>query len=475
MRRLQTKQLSWWSVALVLAVVTLLVSYIGYQSDVYAICKDCISRTYFATIWWQQPKFYQTISWLPLHSIVYGSALHLGGSPLATAHTLTALCSSAMILTAGVLAYEVTKKNMAAMLAALLMALSPMRLWMGFSMLSEPMFSLLFILFLWTTIRWWRGGERNWMLGSVLLCLVMTIGRFIAWPVAALLGAALVYRRRNLFTVGLALGLMIFPAIWLFTVWLTFGDPFYAFKWYAQDSIDHYGNNQPSNLFAPKAFLLFFSMVAVFLPAGLLLLRRSAPAVWRFALASLALVLAQFYFVWNQLPTTFPERSVFLSGSVGLVAVAMIVNQLWSVAAPKYRLGLGLLVVVLLAFNGFAVGKIEPKYDVQAARMGAKLATLPNWSSQQNWAVGYDLRKVPAMTLDLVSGRPFQFVNVDIDLQTGALRAQGATKLPRIFVLRSQELAALVSRLWQGSVVKRVHGFYVVTGDPELQAVVATW
>ncbi|MFH1262712.1 MAG: hypothetical protein V1495_04620 [Pseudomonadota bacterium] len=456
-----------WTI--VVAILSAMTSFAAYELGVVAVCTDCISRAFFAMTWWHRPNLYQVIYWLPLHSILFGLPGYLTGKGLVAIHLLNALCAGATVFLGARLTETMTGSPRASLCSALLIASSPLYVWFGVSMLSEPFFNVLVLAFVLAFLAWIRTSSRIQLWMSVLLLLLMSMDRWFAWPVAAGFGLYVIGRERRLESLFPVVASWAFPILWMSLMMFTWGDPFFAIRFQADDSRTFYGANQP---FAELAieFLHVFAIPLLGLAVLAATWRRLPRNLHALAVAGVGALALETAIIWGRIPTVFPLRSFSVSGLFLLGVAGSFLGLIWE----RRWVGSGWIGALLAVSIGYQVALLPnhaSKLDEEMLRAGTKLRSSPTWNRMiRKNPVGVDLDPLRGMHLAVASDRPDRFVHVRFDHSRTSIHVEAAGSVPQMFVVKNAEDASTLIRLWPQARAVKIEDVYLVSANETLLA-----
>lgn len=432
-----------------ISLASVLISLGAYFGGLPFVCTDDPSRAYWALTWWYNPDLYRVISWLPGYNFIYGPIFALSSDPLLAGRTLTSLCSGGIVFLSAILAFDLTQSRAVSLVTALVVAFAPLQLWLSFSVLSEPIFNGFFILSLITLLRWLNSQKRSWLLCLIALSCIMSLTRYIAWPIALIYSGVIFYRLGFLRGLIPAVILYSVPFFWLIIVWLSSGDLFYPFEYYRQDSQEFYGREGHPNYIPFQAYLFLFPLNLVFLPWGLLDFKKTNRFQRNLCVIALAFVGLQIFMVWNQVPTVLPERSIFLSGLIGLIVSCIVTVHLWIDGSHRLRKVLVILGTFCLIVQIYGFSKLTPNLEQDTVVTAQELKKkIQSNEVHFDGLVGTDLDPKQAFTISLIIAKLAVFTSVKMDKKTKNFYFDTSRTRPSSFLFKDHNYAKSLTQQW---------------------------
>jgi hypothetical protein len=167
-------------------VLRLVLHWAVYVAGFEALTADEFSRVYLAAEWARRPWLSWSTAWLPFHMYLYGAVLRVWWDLVAVPRGLTIALGLVSIVLVYGLTLRLAGRRSVALVAALLVAVNPVHLWLGATPLTEmPATVLLAAALLATVVAFADGTPRvGWLLvGAAFLALANGF-RFEAWMVS---------------------------------------------------------------------------------------------------------------------------------------------------------------------------------------------------------------------------------------------------------------------------------------------------
>lgn len=457
-----------WLTALV--ILSTFAALVIFKAGVPAVCTDCLSRLYFSMIWRIEPFLQKVTPWLPFHFIVYGSALKMKFPPFFTAHFLTALFSAGTLWLGAHLAYRLTHSTLAGLLAAALIATSPFHAWLSLSMLSEPLYNVLLLLFAHSLVNWLKSEKPQSLLVTIVFSFFLSATRFNGWPIALVAGMAVFFRRRSFGGAVATIGMWAMPLVWMALSWKNAGDPLWDLRNYIYESRAFY-----EKTFQPATALLlsFFKPFPGALPAilvGVFFPNFVGRKTWIFSLICLLHTAMEFGLVWNRFPTVYPERVFQASGLLTLIVSAIVLERCLQASSRLFpRLGHAAFGVLLLV-HAVTLPTLQLQYDFELARIGRTLSRSPAWvKAVRHYPIATDLDFVPYLTVAVMSEHPESLIKLKYDCTEGKVLVHRSLRVrPKIFLLEASCLVDLIRPSLKHYVVIPIGRLNLLTDDPEI-------
>jgi hypothetical protein len=221
-----------------------------------ALTADEFARMLLAERWSQAPFLVWQGAWLPFHMYLYGAALWLSDDIWLVGRLLAGMFGLASLVLMYLFTWRMLGSRRAGLMGALLLAVSPLHLWLSATPLTEISQTTFLLGFMLGMVLYWQKQQVRYLYLGAGALLLATGFRYEAWLAAGVFSLVLVgwgislYRQRSLTLrgsaglAGVVLVVWLFPLLWLAGNARASGDPLrfiqevdlYKRTWYGSGS-----------------------------------------------------------------------------------------------------------------------------------------------------------------------------------------------------------------------------------------------
>ena len=439
-----------------------------YCHGVLGISTDDFMRICLAAQWADRPRLVQFGNWPPLFSVVYGSVIRAIPFPLEVGHVLTAILSGVVVFLCATFSGIVFRSASIAILTAVLIIVNPLHLALAASMLSEPLYTVLFMAFILCTWKWSFDRQDRWLLGGTLFAILMTMLRTDGTPIALTFGLWVIWSRRTWKSVIIFLCLSAFPLLWLSILWKEFASLPVLLKLYSEDVRQFYASVPYWNWIPIFSLLKFYSFGLISVGFVLVFwkhIERNARTVVVIAMACTA---SQLYLLWNRVSTVFPERTVYSLGVQFTIIEAFGIYTLWK-QKPRIRLLLIFACVLQLGSNLYVGSQMKVSYSQEMVHVGRILSSSASLTSKiGNQHIATDLEDGRYGVVSVLSGVPGRFTRFQFDPTSKQFSVKDPEPTPKYFLVASEEAAQQIHVAWRKSNEVKLHSLWFISDDSEV-------
>jgi 4-amino-4-deoxy-L-arabinose transferase-like glycosyltransferase len=338
-----------------------------YAGGFLSLATDEFAKVELAWRGLNEPAIWFDYVWLPGHFPLVAAAYVLIGDIFIASRLVSVLFGIVAIFGVYRLGYHLKADGVGG-LAAILMATSPLTVWLSSTGLVDILYVALFILGLSYYVQWQRSGGLSALYVAGTLLAVSCTFHHNAWlagmAVGVLVAIDLIWdRSRNRLhgLIGLCI-LSIVPIAWCAWNWLSYGDPLFFLHTHVEHSASIYekiGGSSPSlkNAIYRLAWSILhlgpvLAALAFASAAGVVSAPEERQTLWRLWFVLLifggGLILL---FARGGMPTAFPERYLLLPLLIMTVLSAYILSVLFRNADRVVRVFAGLLCSIALMTN----------------------------------------------------------------------------------------------------------------------------
>jgi hypothetical protein len=353
-----------------------------FRSGFESLSGDGYLRTLLAADWVARPYLSASGVWLPGHMIALGSALALSSDLLVTPRLFSLALGVVAIVLVAAIGATLFGNTRAGLVAALLLAVSPVQLWVSATPLSENLFLVLVLAALLGVVRFDRGGSGAWVALAGAALAVANAVRFEAWLVSAAFGALVTWwsARRQLPRAALLALLLagLVPLVVVLSNWIAFDDPFFWPRAFRAYNLRAYGPGpDPAGVF--EALWIAEGPLLVVLGAALgWAARRDGPARRYLLLAGSPVAVVVIGLAAGREPTNNLLR--YLAPALAMLTplVGGMVSALWERVRHRPALALTSLVVggLVVSARTVTAGAPPPDPSNVGLAVGQRVAAL---------------------------------------------------------------------------------------------------
>lgn len=397
---------------------------------------DAVTRIFFSINWMNDPVWIKTAIWAPFHFYLNGIALMVWDNPVYVPKIINILFSSFMLIPF----YAFTKREFnkdGALIASILLAISPVLFRNSFLALSETPYLFFLVLTMDFISKGLRENSNRHMLLAGIAITIAAGFRYEAWLIMAIIGLLLLFSGKWKQSIVFGCAALLFPLIWMTSNWLETGDALFSIHGNYHYTLDEMGNNDNIGLESRLRRLWFF------------------PFSWMIALGPPVafLVLKTIIGIYRGKPVD--KTRVFLSIPFWVLLLFFLYNTSKGVLLLQHRFT-GTLVVFSLPFIAIYFKESSPKRIRQAWAFGlitvalsflyntSHVTPLPRLQDQSGVAISdtinKSLKEGSCLILDFIGWQNTHFIALHSGLPRNEIVIAGGAKNSTIPIMEIHEI-----------------------------------